>query len=117
MFLAFDYPIPFTCMGRRSVSNVPAQALTLMNGPFVLQQSKLWAERLLADRSHTTPPERIRSLYLTAFTRLPTAAEERDAEKFLTDQATRYHCSPDDSRVWADLCHVLINVKEFIFVR
>src|SRR5262249_14703341 len=27
MFLAFDYPIPFTTMGKRSVSNVPAQAL------------------------------------------------------------------------------------------
>jgi hypothetical protein len=31
MFLAFDYPIPFTTIGRRSVSNVPAQALTMMN--------------------------------------------------------------------------------------
>jgi hypothetical protein len=117
MFLAFDYPIPFSCMGRRSVSNVPAQALSLMNGPFVLQQSKLWAERLLADRGLKSSAERIRSLYVAAFSRQPSAAEERDAQKFLIDQADRYHCSPNDPRVWADLCHVLINVKEFIFVR
>src|SRR5262249_23119302 len=30
MFLAFDYPVPFSTMGRRSVSNVPAQALTML---------------------------------------------------------------------------------------
>ena len=29
MFLAFDSPVPFSCMGRRNVSNVPAQALIL----------------------------------------------------------------------------------------
>ncbi len=27
MMLAFDTPIPFNCMGRRNISNVPAQAL------------------------------------------------------------------------------------------
>src|ERR1700756_4391774 len=40
MLLAFDYPIPFSTNGRRSVSNVPAQALSLMNNPFVLEQAK-----------------------------------------------------------------------------
>src|SRR5262249_13004659 len=36
MLLVFDYPTPFTTIGRRGVSNVPAQALALMNNPFVL---------------------------------------------------------------------------------
>src|SRR5207248_3721436 len=48
MFLAFDYPVPFTTMGKRTVSNVPAQALTLLNNPFVTQQGKLFAERTAA---------------------------------------------------------------------
>ena len=37
MFLAFDMPVPFSTMGRRNVSNVPAQALTLMNDPLVVE--------------------------------------------------------------------------------
>ena len=37
MFLAFDTPVPFSTMGRRNVSNVPAQALTLMNDPMVVR--------------------------------------------------------------------------------
>jgi hypothetical protein len=35
---------------------------------------------------------------------------------FIAEQARRYNSAADDSRVWADLCHVLMNVKEFIFV-
>jgi hypothetical protein len=35
---------------------------------------------------------------------------------FLKRQADRYGCRIDDPRVWSDLCHVLINVKEFIFI-
>ena len=48
MFLAFDTPAPFSTMGRRNVSNVPAQALTLMNDPLVVSQARLWAERAAA---------------------------------------------------------------------
>ena len=44
MLLAFDYPTPSSTMGRRNVSNVPAQALTLMNDPFLIGQAKVWAE-------------------------------------------------------------------------
>src|SRR5262245_18887860 len=31
LFLAFDYPLPSTTFGRRTVSTVPSQALMLMN--------------------------------------------------------------------------------------
>ena len=51
MFLAFDTPVPFSTMGRRNVSNVPAQALTLMNDPLVAHLARLWADRLIADCS------------------------------------------------------------------
>jgi hypothetical protein len=50
MMLAFDTPIPFTTIGRRNVSNVPAQALILMNDPFIAEQSRVWARTLLAAR-------------------------------------------------------------------
>ena len=38
--LVFDEPIPTTTVGARSVSNVPAQGLTLMNDPFVRGQAE-----------------------------------------------------------------------------
>jgi hypothetical protein len=112
LFLAFDFPTPFTTMGRRSTSNVPAQALTLMNNPFVIQQADRWVRSTeqLADRQ-----DRIRQLYLTAFTRPATDDEVAAAEHFLDAQAADYG-SATDSRAWTDLAHVLLNVKEFVFV-
>ena len=35
---------------------------------------------------------------------------------FLERQASRYQGEPDDPRAWADLCHVLMNLKEFVFL-
>jgi hypothetical protein len=116
MFLAFDYPIPFTTIGRRSSSNVPAQALALMNDPFVVQEASRWAKRLLTQKNLNSQ-QRIRQLYETAFARLPTSEELKAALNFLSRQETLYGNGPDDSRAWADLCHVLFNVKEFIFIR
>lgn len=37
--LTFDTPVPFSSMGRRNVSNVPAQALILLNDPLVARLS------------------------------------------------------------------------------
>ena len=121
MMLAFDTPIPFTTIGRRNVSNVPAQALILMNDPFVLDMSKRWAERSLKESPDLTPEQRIERLYLDAFTRSPTAAEQAEGLAFLQEQAKSYNLPADGwtkhAQVWTDLCHVLFNVKEFVFVK
>ncbi len=113
MMLAFDMPIPFTTMGRRNISNVPAQALILMNDPFIVEQSRVWAKKLA---SVTDPAARVRQMYLAAFSRPPTEHELKDALAFVSTQSQHLGPSPADERVWADLAHVLFNVKEFIYL-
>jgi hypothetical protein len=103
MFLAFDTPTPFTSMGRRNTSNVPAQALILLNDPMVIQQARRWAARIQAtpdldDRG------RLALLFRSAFGRPPGDDEARACLEFARRSG------------WADLCHVLINMKEFIFI-
>jgi hypothetical protein len=117
MMLAFDAPIPFSTMGRRGGSNVPAQALILMNDPFVREQSELWARRLLAGPA-STPAERVAEMYLAAFGRRPEPEETAAAEEFLREQAPAYGDSAADldARAWADLAHVLFNLKEFLYI-
>ena len=105
--LTFDTPTPFSTMGRRNVSNVPAQALTLMNDPFVIQQSVDWAKRALQDSDGTQ--ERIQEMYVTAFARQPTDGELDTALNFVGDEA--------DIDRWSAFAHALINTKEFIFLR
>src|SRR5688572_6856861 len=84
MMLAFDTPIPFSTVGRRTISNVPAQALILMNDPFVHEQSALWAKRVLAQPSDAK--ERIIGMYRSAFARTPTDAELSACQAFLAEQ-------------------------------
>jgi hypothetical protein len=117
MMLAFDTPIPFSTVGRRNVSNVPAQALILMNDPFVAEQSLTWARKVLADKD-ASPESRIRRMYAQAFSREPTPEETAATISFLESQAREYGLSAaaNEDRVWADLAHVLFNVKEFVFV-
>src|SRR6185295_19810842 len=85
MLLAFDFPQPFTAIGRRSVSNVPAQALILRNNPFVHDQAAFWAKRLVAEGKPAK--ERIDAMFRAAYGR-PAAAEEiAGATELLKDVA------------------------------
>ncbi len=113
MMSAFDTPSPFSTVGRRTVSNVPAQALILMNDPFIISQATLWADHVLADTS-TSAEQRIDSLYVAAFARHPTSTETAEAMTFLAANGAE---SPDEQRdAWSNLCHVLFNVKDFVFI-
>jgi len=121
MFLAFDFPAPFTTMGRRSVSNVPAQALSLMNNEFVVQQAQRWSEHVLKQipgNTENATQKRITSLYESALARLPAEDEIAAAEEFIAAQSTEYRGGDDNHpQAWADLCHVMFNLKEFYYVR
>ena len=115
----FDFPNPTVTRGTRDVTNVPTQALALMNDPFVLDQAGVWADRLLAQT--VSMEARIESLFRTALGRLPDAAE---SEKFhgLTQELAKLHEVEDDQvlasrEVWKDMAHLVFNLKEFIYTR
>jgi hypothetical protein len=101
--LAFDTPIPFSTVGRRTVSNVPSQALILLNDPFVHAQADLWAKRT----ANLAEADRVRAMYVAAFGRTPTSDEVNACREYLRDNG---------ERGWAALAHVLFNAKEFVFL-
>jgi len=117
--VAFDLPPTTQAIGRRPVTNVPSQALTLMNDPFPVEQARTWAEKTLASQPDGTAA-RIERMYLEAFARQPSAEELAKTERFLELQAQRHGTSlaesPHHLATWADLAHALINAKEFYFV-
>src|SRR5262249_56342102 len=55
---------------------------------------------------------RLDELFLTAFGRPPSDHEARRCLDFLAKDSS----SADCRLAWADLCHVLINTKEFLFI-
>ncbi len=106
--LAFDTPIPFSPVGRRQVSNVPAQALILLNDPFVHGEAARWGQKLATAKGTTA--ERVAGMYRAAFGRPPTKDEAETCAEFVNGKET-------DAKAWAELAHTLLNVKEFVFVR
>ncbi len=114
MLQAFDFPTPSAPMGRRNVSNVPAQALTLMNDPFLIDQARAWATRIRRDRT-VSPSDSIHLMYQGAFGRPPGDDERAAALAFLDEQAKAYG-DGNDLKAWCDLAHVLFNVKDFVAI-
>jgi cytochrome c553 len=115
MLLAFDFPQPFTAIGRRSVSNVPAQALILRNNPFVHDQAAFWAKRIAADGKPVD--ERIDAMFRAAYARPATADEVAGAKQLLQDVAAMKSLDAGNPEVWKELAHALFQAKEFIFVK
>jgi hypothetical protein len=115
LLAAFDTPTPATTAGRRTVSNVPAQALILMNDPLVHQQADVWGRR--AQAFDVPAADRVAGMIRQAFGRRARPGEIRDCLAFLETQASRHTATTDDPRPWADLAHALVNAKEFVFVR
>jgi hypothetical protein len=68
----------------------------------------------------TTGEPRVASMYLAAFGRQPNSQEQRQALDFVAEQAklnsAREAAPAAEAHAWADLCHVIFNLKEFVFV-
>ncbi len=114
MLMAFDKPTPFTTMGRRTVSNSPAQPLIMLNNEFVHQQAALWADTLLKT-TNANAAELVSLAYRQAFGREPEPWESGVAVEFL-EQQQKAAGGESLKQPLADLCHTLFNVKEFVFI-
>ena len=103
MFDTFDHPDMNLTAGARHVSTVPTQALTLLNNPFVLSQSTLFAERV--SREAKDPRTQVELAYRIALVRRPTAAEVAIGMNLIKTQSL------------ASFTHVVLNLDEFVYLR
>jgi len=86
---AFDFPEPYTAVGRRDATNVPAQSLTMMNNPQTAAYAASWAGRILSDSSLNSDADRIGRMFLTAFGRPATSAEVVRVQNYLAASRQR----------------------------
>ncbi|MEM8668160.1 MAG: PSD1 and planctomycete cytochrome C domain-containing protein [Planctomycetota bacterium] len=79
----FDAADSNAVVGRRATSDTADQALYVLNNPFVIAQSKAFADRLT--REAKTQPDRVRRAFLLAYGREPRPEEMRGAITLLND--------------------------------
>lgn len=109
---AFDAPDHISSAAERNVTTTPNQALLMINGPYTMARAQKLAGRLRQARL-PNDSAKVQQLYAWTLARAPTAAEEREAIEFLGESASD---SKAQDAAWVDLCHVLLNSNEFLYV-
>jgi hypothetical protein len=116
----FDFPNPSVARGNRDSTNVPPQALALLNDPFVIGQAGVWADRLIALQAPTVD-SRIESMFRAALGRPPDEAERARFSGLARELSSLRKAAPDQilasREVWKDMAHAIFNLKEFLYLR
>jgi hypothetical protein len=119
LFDVFDLPsLQVTCE-RRTTTTVPTQALTLLNNEFVLEQARFFAERVALEAGRA-PADQVKWAYQLALSRQPGESELESNLSFLQRQRS-YHggreTADPDLDALVDLCDVLLNLNEFVYIQ
>jgi hypothetical protein len=119
MFQAFDVGDPSMVNAKRNATTVAPQALYVMNSPFVLDQSKAFADQLLAQKD-LSDAQRIDLAYRKVMSRHATPAEAKRLLGFILAYEARLVKEPDPVKrrkeAWAIACQVLFASNEFIYI-
>lgn len=105
----FDFAEPSLVTGVRETTNVPLQALYLMNSPFVADRAAGMAARLM--RESENDAGRIRLAFLLCYSRPPDEVEAARGLVFLKDAAKEKSSVP--SKKLVSFCQALLATAEF----
>jgi len=106
----------------RDMTTVTPQVFSLFNSGFMLEQSGVFANRIEREVG-TESSAQVDRAYQLVFQRFPTPHERESCLKFLThktdsgDSAERVNSSVAPTGSLEDLCLVLLNSNEFVFLR
>jgi hypothetical protein len=131
--VALDAPSREECTCDRTRSNIPQQALVLLNDPEFVEAAKAFAVRVLADGG-ATDADKVAWAFQRATTRSPKPEEARvllklldrhrkqfaehpeDAKKLLAvgDVPVPKGAKPEELAAWVSVCRAVLNLHETI---
>lgn len=110
---SFNSPDPKLSTGRRDETNVPAQALVMLNDPLVHAMADLWSSRLLVDDSRSVE-DRVQLMFVQALSRQP-EHEELTRWVGLIKTLSSSENVLADSEAWKHAAHTMFNLQEFVY--
>ena len=131
--LAFDAPSREECTAERARSNIPQQALALLNDPSYVEASRAFAERMIREGG-SDRQGRLVWAFEIAVSRRPTADEVRLLADLLEKHLTEYRADPEaakkllsvgqkpvatdilpaDLAAWTSVARTILNLHETI---
>jgi hypothetical protein len=124
----FDFADPGFVSGSREVTNVPAQALYMLNSPTLATAAQRLAERVLKanDAVGTNPAQRVQYAYGLVFGRVPSEAERQAAHDFFSRfpgevQGSEVGSAASNKKnesiaAWTSFCRALFASAEFRYL-
>ena len=129
-FAAFDAPSREECTAERVRSNIPQQALVLLNDPTYVEAARVFAARILAQ----PPAERLGWAYREALQRAPRTDETATLQPLLEKELQEYRANPEAAKslekvgeaaapagqdpaelaAWTNLARVILNLHESV---
>ena len=97
----FDLPENSVSCGRRTNSIVAPQAFSLLNSPLAVEASRAFAKRVETEKG---PADQIRRAFQLGLQREPDSQELAACERLLKERGL------------VELCRVVLNLNEFIYV-
>lgn len=131
--LAFDAPSREECTVDRPRSNVPQQALALLNDPAYVEAARVLAERIIREGGNK-PEARLAWVFTRALSRPPTPDEGKVLARLLEKHAKKYAADPEAAKklvstgahpvpidlnpselaAWTSVARVILNLHETI---
>lgn len=93
----FDFADPNASQPEREATNVPAQALYLMNNAFVLGEATAMAKKLL--QAFPDSESRIRNAFLLAYSRVPDDVDMEAARQFFDRYRPVVQAAPNEQQI------------------
>lgn len=132
--LAFDAPSREECTAERTRSNLPQQALVLLNDPTYVEAAVVFAARILDELPSADDRQRISLAFQTALQREPSPSEFNLLEHRLAELRREYEDSPENAQTlisksqtnisdrsqskevaaWTHVARILLNLHETI---
>lgn len=134
LLAVFDQPDMMSSCAARGQSVHALQSLTLLNSPFMQEQSEALAARLFREEP-LDESRRVERLYLLALGRSPKPAERDATTRFLREQTALVReritrgekiahpaelpagADPASAAAWVDLSLAMLNLNDFVYVR
>lgn len=131
-FVNFDATARLACTVKRSRSNTPLQALTLLNDPVYVEAAQAFAQRIVLDRPKADVDQRIDHAFRCCLARSPKPAELQALRKLFDAQREASRREPqaaqelfadfpippgvarEDLAAWYAVATVLLNLDETI---
>ncbi|MDQ1472002.1 MAG: hypothetical protein QOJ99_3482 [Bryobacterales bacterium] len=108
----YDFVDSTTSAGDRPETIIAPQALYLINNPFVANNAKAFAERLLSDKT-LSDEQRIAKAYQMAWQREATTAEMGSALNYIRQYPA---AAKADFTGWQSFCRILMSANQFHFI-